>query len=88
MSGRVPSTIAPSNVIERSYVPELDMGITPKHNLVEPIYVPGLHDSHWRGVDTDIGYTENRVLTPSTYRTIAAEPLSPRREYGTQTGEY
>ncbi|XP_064604488.1 coiled-coil domain-containing protein 66-like isoform X2 [Liolophura sinensis] len=30
-------------------------------------------------------YTENRVLTPSLYRKPVADPLSPRRDFSTQT---
>ena len=32
-------------------------------------------------------YIENRVLTPSAYRTAHGNPLSPGREFGTQTGQ-
>lgn len=32
-------------------------------------------------------YTENRVLTPSVYRKLVADPLSPRRDFSTQTGK-
>ena len=90
LSGAAPSTSAPSydqssNVVEPSYVPGLNMNSS-RHNIVEPTYVPGLHTTP-RGV-IDSEYVEDRVLTPSSYRTIAAEHLSPRREYGTQTGEF
>lgn len=35
---------------------------------------------------THESYVENRVLTPSVYRTTQGTLLSPGREFGTQTG--
>ena len=69
-----------TQTLSHPLVPQLQ-GFQNDH-VVEPTYVPGLHPTPRDEIDAIDPFAE-RVQT--SYRTT--EPISPRREYGTQTGE-